>query len=142
MTGLAKAYKTDKTAEVEGTPIVLEDSPNDDGTYPTFLLARAGKGNEAYTKALDNATRPYRRQMELKTFKNDDAEKVMMDVFLATILKGWENVQDEHGQPITFNRQAAKALMEEYPDLYERLNVESGNRANYAAAVKEAEAKN
>lgn len=142
MTGLVKNYGTNKDAENNGTPIPFEDAENDDGTIPTFIVARASKTNTAYTKALDLATRPYRRQIELKTFKNDDADRIMLDVFLSTVLKGWDNVQDAQGNSIGYSPEAARKLMTEYPDIYARLNEESGNRVNYTAAIKEEEAKN
>src|SRR5207342_3524584 len=65
MSGLHAKFKTDRVKEVEGVAIEFSDAPNDDGSIPTFTISRMGKTNRAYSKALEQATRPYRRQIEL-----------------------------------------------------------------------------
>lgn len=142
MSGLFKQFKTNSVMEIEGARIEFPEAENDDGTIPTFILARTGKSNKAYSKALEAATRPYRRQIELGTLKNDVAENLFVKVFINNILKGWENVQDEDGKAIPFSKAAAEKLFDEMPDVYERLQFESKESANFRDAALEEEAKN
>lgn len=138
------ALKTNTAKENNGIPVTLDDQPNEDGTVPTFILSRMGKGNKAYSKALETATRPFRRQMELGTMKNDVAEKLFRQVFADSIVKGWENVQDEQGVVIPFSSANVLSLIEKegMDDLYQLLQQEASLAANFRDNALEAEAKN
>lgn len=140
--GLHKQFKTNSSKENEGVEIEFVEAMNEDNTVPTFIISRMGKSNKTYSKALEAATRPYRRQVELGTMKNEVAETLFMGVFVDTILKGWKNVQDEKGEEITFSKDAAIALLSELPDVYERLQEEAKLSANFRDEALENEAKN
>ena len=140
--GLHKQFKTNSAKENEGVEIEFPEAENDDGSIPVFVISRMGKSNKAYSKALEAATRPYRRQVELGTMKNDVAESLFLGVFVDTVLRGWKHVQDEAGNEILFNRDSAKALLEELPDVYERLQEEAKSSSNFRDSSLEAEAKN
>lgn len=140
--GLHKQFKTNSAKENEGVEIEFPEAQNDDGSIPVFVISRMGKSNKAYSKALEAATRPYRRQVELGTMKNDVAESLFLGVFVDTVLRGWKHVQDEEGNEIPFNRDSAKALLEELPDVYERLQEEAKISSNFRDSSLEAEAKN
>lgn len=144
MSGLRKQFKTNSAKEVEGVRIELPEATNDDGTVPVFILSRMGKGNKAYSKALEAATRPYRRQVELGTLKNEVAEELFKGVFVNTVLKGWEHVQDDKGEEIAFTRENALALLNEegMEDLYDRLQQEAGLSANFRDTALETESGN
>lgn len=142
MSGLHKQFKTNSAKESEGVEIEFPEAQNDDGSIPTFIISRMGKSNKAYSKSLEAATRPYRRQVELGTMKNEVAEGLFMGVFVDTILKGWKNVQGENGEAIAFSKDAATALLNELPDVYERLQEEAKLSANFRDSALESEAKN
>ena len=161
-------FQTNPDKETNGVPVAF--APNQDKTIPIFTLARMGKMNKEYTKALEKATRPYRRQIELKTMDPDVAESVFMDVFIQTILRGWQNVQlpvKVDGKPVyeldeatgavkldakkkpmrkvevlAFNETNARRLFTELPDLYEDLQAEAVTVSNYHDEMLEDEAKN
>lgn len=142
MSGLFKQFKTNSAKEVEGVEIEFPEAQNDDGTVPTFIISRMGKSNKAYSKALDAATRPYRRQVELGTLKNEVAEGLFMGVFVDTVLRGWKNVQGEDGKELAYSKDAAISLLTELPDVYERLQEEAKLASNFRDSALEAEAKN
>ena len=144
MSGLRKHFKTNSTKETEGVEIELPEATNEDGTVPVFILSRMGKSNKAYSKALEAATRPYRRQVELGTMKNEVAEELFKGVFVNTVLRGWRHVQDDKGNEIPFTRENALALLNEegMEDLYDRLQQEAGMSANFRDTALEAEAGN
>ena len=139
---LYKQFATNSEKEMEGVEVQMTEAENEDGSIPTFVVSRMGKSNKRYSKALEAATRPYRRQIELGTMNNDKAEEIFMGVFVDTVLKGWKNVRDENGAELPFNKQSATKLFKDLPEVYERLQEEAKLSANFREASLEEEAKN
>lgn len=142
MSGLFRNYKTNSDKEVTGIEVAFPDATNDDGTVPVFIIARMGGSNTTYQKALEAATRPYRRQIELNALKNEVANNLLLGVFATTILLGWRNVQNAEGGDLIYGRKEAIELMQALPDLYARLRDEATIAANYRDESLEAQAKN
>lgn len=133
-------FQTNTNKELNG--VNVEFAPNADKTVPSFLISRQGKSNKAFAKAIEAATRPYRRQIELKTMDPEKAEDIFMDVFIATVLKDWSNVHDKSGSPLPFHPQTARKLFIELPDLYDDLQTASKDAALFRDEELESEAKN
>ncbi len=139
---LYKQFKTNSQKEVDGIRIKFDEVVNEDGTTPVFIISRMGKGNKPYQKNLEARVRPYRRQIELNTLANETSEKVFLNVFVDTILKGWENVQDENNVEIPYTRENAIRVMSDLSDVYERLQEESKIASNFRDLNLEADGKN
>ena len=139
---LYKQFATNTDKEIEGIEVQMTEAENEDGSIPTFVVSRMGKSNKRYSKALEAATRPYRRQIELGTMNNDKAEEIFLGVFVDTVLKGWKNVRDESGADMPFTKQTAMKLFKDLPEVYERLQEEAKLSANFREASLEEEAKN
>ena len=139
---LYKQFATNTDKEIGGIEVQMTEAENEDGSIPTFVVSRMGKSNKRYSKALEAATRPYRRQIELGTMNNDKAEEIFMGVFVDTVLKGWKNVRDENGAELPFNKQSATKLFKDLPEVYERLQEEAKLSANFRDAALEEEVKN
>lgn len=135
-----KQFATDQTKEIEGVEVSY--GFNEDGTEIKFFISRMSKSNKAYSKALEKATRPYRRQFELGTMDEKKAEEIFKDVFCSTILKGWENLQDHNGEHIPFNKDQAISLFGLLPDLYQDLQEKANSAALFREEMLEDEAKN
>lgn len=137
---LHSQFKTDTVKEIEGVPV--EYAPNKDGTVPTFYLSRIGRASKAYQKALEVATRPFRRQIDLGTFPESQAQKLHLELFLAHALKGWKDIQTHEGAQIAFSKETAKNLFAELPDLYEDLTAKAQSAAMFRDESLDEEAKN
>lgn len=137
---LYKNYATDKRAEIEGKRIVF--GTNDDGTEIAFILRRMSRSNPEYTKALNKATQPIQREIELETLDNARADAIFLDVFVDTILIGWENVRDADGNELAFNRENARKLLTDLPDLYDSLQDTAKKATHFREAARERAAKN
>ena len=135
-----KQFGTDKKLEQDG--VLVEYPANEDGSIPSFRLARMCRSNKRYMKAVEAATRPHKRAIELGTIKPETAEEVFLDVFVGTILLGWENIQDNVGLVIPFSKEAAKSLMKNLPDLYDDLQEKAKNMSLFHESEMEQEAKN
>lgn len=144
---LSREYKTDSEKEVAGVPV--EVGQNDDGSIPTFVLARASKTNKAYQAALTKAAAPFQRQIQLKIDVSVQLEKAFMDVFCDTVLRGWSNVlmSDVTGNEsdkgfADFSKQNATLLFKRLPDLYDYLQEQSNSASLFLDATREESAKN
>ncbi len=137
---LYKNYATDPVKENEGVPVEFE--ANEDKTIPTFIIARSADGNKAFTKYSEQAMKPYRRQIQLKTLPQEKDEEIFNDVFVTTILKGWSNVRDEKNQPLEFNKKNALKLLKDLPEVYRTLRDASNNVELYRLEILEEDAKN
>lgn len=133
-------FETNNTKEIEG--VEVEYAPNADGSIPTFIICRMGKANKRYSKALEAATRPYRRQMELGTLDNATADRIFIGVFCDTILKGWKNIKNRDGSEIAFSKQAAVELFAKLPELYDDLQERAKSAALFRDEGIEDDAKN
>ena len=137
---LFEQFETDNAKEIEGVPVKY--APNADGTIPTFYLSRMGKANKKYSKALDKATKPYARQMQLGTLAEETAEDLFRGVFVKTVLKGWENVRGKDGLELEFTPENAADLFKKLPDLYDDLQEKARSAALFREEVNEADAGN
>lgn len=137
---LYKNFATESDKEVNGVEIPFE--PNDDGSVPTFIIARSGGGNKPYLKALKDATKPYERQIALKTLDAETDAMIYKKVFASYVIKGWQNVQDENGAPLAYTAANAVKLMSDLPDLYSILQSQSNEAALFRKTVVEEQSKN
>lgn len=135
---LFRQYGTDAKKEQEGVKVEL--LPNDDGSIPTFVLAATSKANVKYTKALNKATKPYRRNMD--AVSDEHAERIFKDVFIEHVLKDWQNVQENDGSPIQYSREAALSLFERLPRLYDALIDRANSLELFRDEQREGEAGN
>lgn len=137
---LREQFATNKTAEISG--VWVEYGPNSDGTVPRFKISRMSKANKAYTKALEKATKPHRRSIELETMDENLAEKIFMKVFVSSVLLDWENVQHDDGVGISFREENAIDLFDALPELYDDLQDKAKKASLFREMELEAEAGN
>lgn len=146
---LRSQYKLDPKKVEQG--ITVTRDPNPDGSIPTFYLHFMGRLNKEYSKALEIATRPHQAAIQAKRMNNDLAEQIFMDVFVKTVLFGWDNVllSDVNDNPedtgfAPFNKENAIRLFN-VPGmsiLYDELQEEAKNVANFRQEGLEEAAKN
>lgn len=137
---LYKQFKTEEKFEQDG--IFVEYGTGANGKPITFRVARAGGSNQKYLKLLETRTKPYRRQIQNDTLDNKLAERIFLEVFVDSVLIGWENVEDAAGAPLPFNRDNAIKLFTDLPELYNDLREQAAKSASFRAETKEADAKN
>ena len=70
------------------------------------------------------------------------AEKIYKDIFIKTVLKGWENVQNKKGEVVPYSEGHARGLMETLPRLYQELTQRANDIETFKAEAREEEAKN
>lgn len=142
MSRLYDAYKTSAKAEQEGVWVPLAGA--------RFKLARMGGANLKYQRALTAATRPHMREIQLGQADEKALEAIMLTVFIETILIDWENVEEPGVEPnelgevpmVPCNKDTARKLFTDLPDLYVQLREQAQQFANYLASSVELAAKN
>jgi len=144
---LRSQFGTNTAKETEG--VVIQFGENDDKTIPGFHISRMSRANVRYTKAMEVATRPYKRQIELGTLPNDTSERIFLDVFVRTVLRGWENVllSDVTGNVkdtgfATFSEDNARKLFSNLPELFEDLQQQAKSASLFKEEEMEADSKN
>ncbi len=137
---LSKAYKLDDKKITAG--IEVELPANEDGSIPTFVIARAGRGNKRYSAALERSMRPLQAELRTKNLKNDKAEKALIEAFVEGCLVSWKNVLKSDVTGVEsdtgyadFSASNALALMNNLPELY----VDLQERANDFSLFREGE---
>jgi hypothetical protein len=137
---LFDTYETNAEKESEGVEVPMPEATNKDGSVPTFILASTSRANQKYAKALEKATKPFRRNMD--AMSTEVGNQLYQEVFIKTVLKGWRNVQTKNGEEITFTAANAKQLFETLPRLYDQLNEKASSIELFQDAQREEEAKN
>jgi hypothetical protein len=140
MKGLYAQFETDP--EIEKTGVWIEYGENSAGQPIRFLIARSGGGNTEYLKQLETKAKPYRRQIQTETVERKTLEKIGLQVFCATCVKGWENVEDRDGNPLPFTQENVVKLLTDLKDLFGDLQEQSNKSALYRQMVLEADAGN
>ncbi|MDX9698647.1 MAG: hypothetical protein RBT55_03655 [Rhodocyclaceae bacterium] len=134
---LYKLFKTDQNLETDG--IFIEYGNASNGAPVRIKIARAGGSNKGFSKALEKATRPYRKAIQSGLLDNATADRLYKDVFADTVVLGWENVEGPDGKALPFNRENVLKLFEDLPDLFADLREQASNVALFREEVLEAD---
>lgn len=137
---LYSQFQTDKNIEKDG--VVLEYGKTKEGKVISIRIARAGGANSRYTKLMEAATKPYRRQLQNETLDNDIAESITQKVYAQSVILGWENVQDQDGEDMAFNLENCIKLFKDLPDLWTDIQNQATRAALFRQDILEADSKN
>jgi len=146
--GLRSTHKTDKNAETNGVWLAVD--MNDHNNEPIEIkVARMGRTNKNYTKALDLATKPYSASIQNETMPTALADKLMRKVFIQTILLDWKNLpkseltgKEDDADLLDFTPENAMALFEALPGVYEHWEELAKKTATFRETELEGEAGN
>ncbi len=137
---LYKQFATDKNVERDG--VVLSYGKNSKNKDIEIRIARAGGANIRYTKLLEAAVKPYRRQLQNETMDNGVAEDITMRVYAQSVVLGWEGVEDEKGNDMEFTVENCMKLFKDLPDLWADIQSQATRAALFRQDILEADAKN
>lgn len=134
---LYSQFKTDESLETEG--VWIEYGETEDGKPIRIRIARAGGANQKFAKALEKATRPYKKAIQTGTLDNKTADRLYREVFVDTIVLGWENVQGPDGKDLEFTRENVLKLFADLPDLFTDLREQASSAAIFREELLEAD---
>lgn len=108
---LYKHFKTDENKEAgEGIELKYGDS--------SITIHRAGGSNAKFRKQNDANLRKYGRDIDLGTLDDETDRKIMVDLYVDTVIIGWKNITDENGNPLEYNRENVVKLLNDLPELF------------------------
>lgn len=141
MGGLFKQFKTDGNVEKEG--LWLEYGTADGSGQPIrILIARAGGANVAFQKAFERHSKPFKRLIQIGQMEDEQSKRMMRNVYADSVIKGWENVEDENDQPLEFNRENVIHVLTELPDLFVDIVEQANKGALFRQDLLEADSGN
>lgn len=132
---LYKQFKTNEALETEG--VWLEYGQTDAGQPIRLKIARSGGKNTAFSKALEKATRPYRKAIQTGMMENTTADRLYKEVFAETVVLDWINVEGPDGKPLEFKKENVLQVFEDLPDLFNDLREQAANVALFREEVRE-----
>lgn len=137
---LYQQFKTNDNLETQG--ILLEYGTNSQGNPICIRIARAGGANRAFEKLIEAKVKPFRRQIQNDIMETALQEKIILEVYANTIILGWENVEDENGQPLEFSVPACIKLLTDLPDLFRDIQEQSQRASLFRQDLRSADSKN
>lgn len=137
---LYEKFKTNQNLEREG--ILLEYGKNSKGNPIQIRIARAGGSNLEYMRKLELRVKPLRRQIQNETVERTALEEILKEVFVETVVLGWENVEDENKLDMPFNRKNCLKLFTDLPDLFADLQEQAQRSALFRQDILEVDSKN
>lgn len=139
MSSLYKEFKADDRATSDGVWIEYDVGAK---SPVRFRVRQAGGTNPAYLKALEKHTKPLRRRYRNGDIPLDKVNGALVHVFAEAVITGWENVEDEAGRPLAFNRENVVKVLTDLPFLFEDIKDQAGNFDLFRAELREADAGN
>lgn len=133
-------FGVDNKKEEEG--VWIEYPCNSDGSIPSFKISRMSTSNKKYMLAMEKATRPIKRQLELNILKPEVGDKIFLQVFCDVILLDWKNIVTKKGDIVLYSKEEALSLMEKLPELYKDLRNKASEMANFIEEEMEDDSKN
>ena len=134
---LYSTFKTNDQFEIDGI-FIQYGYLNDDESKPVrFKIARAGGANTAFAKALEKATKPYRKQLQAGLLDDRTADRLYREVFADTVVLDWENVTDSDGNLLEFTKENVLKVFKDLPDLFLDLREQSNNVGLFREDVRE-----
>lgn len=108
---LYKQFKTDQTAETEGTVLQYLDGVE-------ITVARAGGANKRFQRAMDEYQRKFGRQIKAGILPEEVGQHELAKIYASHVILGWENVTDENGFEMSFTHANVVKLLMDLPDLF------------------------
>lgn len=116
MQGFKQQFAADLNATSKGLPVVIGLTSDDKEI--TFIVASMDNGNKDYQQAIHNMNRELAEKYDLPSKAPLDVQKTeQLKVVCDTVVKGWQNVFDDSGQPLTFTTDNVYSILSD-PELY------------------------
>jgi len=137
---LYQTYQTDPALEKNG--VWLDYGLNSKGKETRILVARAGGANEQYEKRIEVLYKPYRRQIQNETIGRAKLLQLNRQAAAEWVVKGWEEMEDEACNDLSFTLENVLAQFEKLPDLYDDVMALANKMGAYRKHLQEEDAKN
>lgn len=125
MSKMSDAYRVDPELESK-TGVRLEFQG------PCWItMKRAGGNNRAYQRAIQELTKPVRRQITNETIDPDKLNEIYIRAYARAVVLGWEEVTDLEDNALAYSEANFLKAMQLYPDLWEDVQREATKLTNF-----------
>lgn len=134
---LSAQYATDKSAELNGvwTDIVLGDDN-------VLRVKLARWNNHRFQDRMRALTKPHKFQIDNDNMRAAEAEVLTDHAIAETILLDWEGEILVDGQPLSYSRANALAVLQAFPDFKDDVKARSQARDLFRKQQMKADAEN
>ncbi len=140
--------RTDPRLENDGVRFEHMESRTEGFAY---IVRRAHSGNKKYARAMQNALKPYRRQID--SDEADDAliRGPMVAVYCDMIIVGWETCiggvwkpgfENESGELVPATSDNLYKMLMDLPEIFDQVRDDSAKAAFFRVHYREEDAKN
>lgn len=105
-------------------------------------IARAGGANKRFNRILRVKAQPFQRAIQTQTLDDERSNRLMYEVYAASVILGWTGVTDDEGKTISFTYENCIALFEKYPDLFADIQEQAQNIRLFKEEIREEDGKN
>lgn len=117
-------FATDESKEIEGIWL-------DYGPAGRIRIARAGQSNKLFQKTSERVLRPHSKAIEKKTIDPDLFDDLLKQIYVRSIILGWENVRDREGNELSFSADNVMGLLNDLPDLWVEIREQAMTASNF-----------
>lgn len=128
-------FATDVDLEKNGITLDL-------GSAGKFVIARAGGSNERFKRAIQRASRPFRRAIANETMEEKQADEIAAKAFAQTVVLDWSGVTGPDGKPLPFSVENAVKLFTDLPDLFAEIRRAAADGSLFRKEILEADSGN
>lgn len=108
-----EGYITDKEVESE-IGVWLPPFPGG----REFKVLRAGGSNRKFSRAFQQAIKPYRRQLDKGSLDPETSDGLMREMYAKHIVVDWRGINDVDGNPVPCTPENVDAFFKAFPELF------------------------
>lgn len=121
MINLYRQFQQSGDLERDGVTFVIQGGK--------FKLARAGGTNDLYTRAIARSSK--RVNNVNNPLSEDEAKTIMIQAYADSIVKDWEGVSDENGEPLTCTRENIVKVLTDLPEFFAVIREQADNAEHF-----------
>jgi len=116
-------FGTSKESETEGVDL----------DYGDFIIKarRAGGDNKEFGRRLRKYLKKHKKAVALDAELTDQQRKELIEIYVDTVIVGWENLKGRDGKNMNHTRGNAIKLMFDLPDLFQDIRTSTGDFQNF-----------
>jgi len=118
---LYKQFQQSGNLERDGVTFMIQGA--------SFTLARAGGSNELYTRAISRNSK--RINNVNNPITENEAHTIMVQAYADAVVKDWDGVTDEAGEPLACTRENVINVLTDLPEFFIIIREQAENAEHY-----------
>ncbi len=123
--------------------LMVDEEAAADGVELSFAngrfitIKRAGASNKKYKSTMARVFKPHMMTTGLISASDEEAIKLLEEVYAEAIVTGWRGFKDAEGKEIIFTKGNCVELFKDAPEIFEILQGEASKFSNFARRDEE-----